>query len=121
MTVQQAISYLDDVKPNAFSQAVKLRWLSSLEGRLANEVFLMAPEEAEENYTYTEADQNKQLLVGMPYDDLYTWWLQAQVDLANGEYDRARNTLAIFNALWSQFVCWFSQRYDPAQGYEVTA
>ena len=120
MTVQQAITYLDDVKPNAFSQAVKLRWLSAIEGRIAVEVFLMAPEEVEENCAFTSSDLSRTLLVGLPYDDLYTWYLQAQVDLANGEYDRARNTMAVFNALWSQFVCWFSQRYDPAQGYEVT-
>ena len=120
MTVQQAINYLDGVKPNAFSQEVKLRWLSAVEGRLANEVFLMAPEEAEETCAFTAADLSKELLVGLPYDDLYTWWLQAQVDLHNGEYDRAQNTMAVFNALWSQFVCWFAQRYDPAQGYEVS-
>ena len=121
MTVQQAISYLDEVKPNAFSQSVKLRWLSALEGRVANEVFLMAPEEAEENCTFTSADLQKELLVGMPYDDLYTWWLQAQADLANGEYDRAQNTMTLFNELWGQFLRWFCQRYDPIQGYEVTA
>lgn len=119
MTVGQAITYLDGVKPNAFSQAVKLRWLSALEGRVANEVFLMAPEEVEENYQYTSDDLSKDLLVGFPYDDLYTWWLQAQVDLANGEYDRAQNTMAVFNSFWTQFVCWFAQRYEPAQGYEV--
>jgi len=120
MTVQQAISYLDSVKPNAFPTEVKLRWLSAIEGRLAAEVFLMAPEEVETRCAFTEEDLSKELLAGLPYDDLYTWYLQAQVDLANGEYDRARNTMAVFNALWSQFVVWFAQRYDPAQGYEET-
>ena len=120
MTVQQAINALDDVKPNAFSQNTKLRWLSVLDGRLANEVFLMAPDEVEENYNYTSANLSDNLLVGMPYDDLYIWWMQAQADLANGEYDKAQNTMAVFNQLWEQFVRWFCQRYDPIQGYEVT-
>jgi hypothetical protein len=118
LTVGQAIGFVDEVKPNAFSQGVKLRWLSQLEGRLALEVFLMSPEEAEADYAYTADDLGKTLLVSMPYDDLYTWWLQAQIDLANGEYDKARNTMAVFNAAWTAFVCWFCQRYDPAQGYE---
>jgi hypothetical protein len=56
-------------------------------------------------------------LADSPHDDLYTWWLQAQVDLANGEYDRAQNTMAVFNNTWGEFVRWFAQRYDPAQGY----
>ena len=119
MTVQQAINYVDQVKPNAFSQEVKLRWLNALEGRLALEVLLKSPEEAAEDYPYTAQDLGSTLLAEEPYDDLYTWWLQAQVDLANGEYDRAQNTMAVFNALWTQFVCWYCQRYDPVQEEEA--
>ena len=79
----------------------------------------LSPEEAAEDYPYTAQDLGSTLLAEEPYDDLYTWWLQAQVDLANGEYDRAQNTMAMFNALWTQFVCWYCQRYDPVQEGET--
>ena len=116
MTVREAIAYLDDVKPNAFTEAVKLRWINQIEGRLASEVFLMAPPEMGQ-FDYTADEMDHGLLLDAPYDDIYTWWLQAQADLANGEYDRAQNTMTVFNDTWHDFVRWFCQRYDPAQGY----
>jgi hypothetical protein len=119
MTIAQAISLADELAPNAYSTAVKLQWLNHIEGRLALEVFLMAPAEAEETYHYTAADLDKELLVGTPYDDLYTWYLRSQIDLAHAEYDKAQNDTAMFNAAWTEFVCWFCQRYDPVQGYRV--
>jgi hypothetical protein len=119
MTIRKAIQTADELSPNAYGTELKIQWLNHLEGRLALEVFLMAPAEAEETYHYedTPEDLAKTLLVGPPYDDLYTWWLRTQIDLAHAEYDKAQNDLAMFNAAWSGFVCWFCQRYDPAQGY----
>lgn len=116
MMLQKAIDYVDEVKPNAFSTAVKVRWINQIEGRLALEIFLMSTEEAAELEYGTSAEElAKKLLVDNPYDDVYTWWLQAQIDLANGEYDRAQNTMAMFNSAWSTFLRWFAQRYDPVQ------
>ena len=119
MTLTQAIQFADELAPNAYSTALKVQWLNHIEGRLALEVFLMAPAEAEETYHYTTSaeDMAKELLVGPPYDDLYTWYLRSQIDLAQAEYDKAQNDTAMFNAAWTEFVCWFCQRYDPAQGY----
>ncbi len=113
MTVGGAITYLDSVKPNAFSQAVKLGWLSEIEGRIALEIHLLDPEDIPEEYT--SGDLSRDLAVGHPYTGIYTWWLQAQVDLANGEYDRAQNTMAMFNAAWAEYLRWYGQKYDPAQ------
>ncbi len=114
MTVQQALSYLDDVKPNAFSQAVKLNWLSEIEGKIALEIHLEEPETLD-YLPYTSADLTEDLRVGVPYTGIYTWYLQAQVDLANGEYDKAQNTMALFNNAWSEYLRWYCQRYDPVQ------
>ena len=113
MTVQQALDYVDSVKPNAFTQAVKLGWLSGIEGRIALEIHLLAPEDIPEEYT--SGDLSKELAAAHPYTGIYTWWLQAQIDLANGEYDRAQNTMAMFNAAWAEYLRWYAQKYDPVQ------
>lgn len=115
MTVQQALSYVDGVKPNAFSQAVKLNWLSEIEGKIALEIHLETPESLEDWLPYTAADLAETLKVGVPYTGVYTWYLQAQVDLANGEYDKAQNTMAMFNNAWAEYLRWYCQRYDPVQ------
>ena len=110
MTVGGAITYLDSVKPNAFSQAVKLVWLNEIEGKIATEIHLTDPPEE-----YDAGDLTEELAVENPYTGVYTWWLQAQVDLANGEYDRAQNTMALFDNAWSEDLRWYCQKYDPVQ------
>ena len=113
MTARQIIDYVDEIKPNAFSDAVKLRWLNTLEGRVATEVMLMPQQQVPElMLRLTDTP-----MVEPPYDDIYTSWLEAKIDEANGEYNKYANTAAVFNSAWSGFVCWFAQTYDPAQGY----
>ena len=115
MTVQQALSYVDSVKPNAFTQDTKLGWLSEIEGKIALEIHLDDPEDLEDWLPYEAADASEERKVWLPYTGVYTWWLQAQVDLANGEYDKAQNTMAMFNNAWAEYLRWYCQRYDPVQ------
>ncbi len=116
MKIKDAIQYADEMKPNAISTAVKVRWLAQLEGRLAADVFLMTAKEFP-NFQYTEADMETELLVAPPHDDIYTLWLCAKIDEANGEYDKYQNSMQTYNEHYSNFVCWFARTYEPAQGY----
>ena len=43
MTVAQVIQAVDAVKPNAFSNEEKTRWLNEVEGMVQTEVLLFAP------------------------------------------------------------------------------
>lgn len=113
MTAREIIDLVDEIKPNAFSDTVKLRWLNALEGRVAAEVMLMPQPQIRE----LELKLTDTPMVEPPYDEIYTHWLKARIDEANGEYDKYANTAGLFNAAWSDFVCWFAQTYDPAQGY----
>lgn len=61
MKIQDVIDLVDEVKPNAFTSKVKLAWISALEGRLAADVFLLAPVEiAALQYQYPD-DLNTEL------------------------------------------------------------
>lgn len=117
MKIKEVIGYVDDIKPNAFSEKTKMMWLSALEGRIAADVFLMDHDELVQlKYRYPE-DLDTELLVEHPHDELYISYLQAKVDEANGEYEKYQNTMQVFNSLYNNFVCWFARTYDPAQGY----
>lgn len=117
MKISEAIAAADAVKPNAFEEETKFRWLNELEGALALQVFLMAPAEAEQlRYSYPE-DLDTVMLVDPPYDQIYPLYLQAKIDAANGEYNQYANTMSIYNAAYAEFVGWFCQLYDPAEGY----
>lgn len=117
MKLREAIERVDEIKPNAFSSAVKTDWINALEGRIAADVLLLAPAEVKQlRYTYPE-DQNTELLVDPPHDDIYTLWLAAKIDEANGEYNKYQNTMQIYNEHFGDFVRWFASTWEPAQGY----
>lgn len=117
MRVCEAIKAADAVKPNAFDERTKFGWLNSLEGKIAAEVFLMSPPEVRQILLSYPEDLQRELLVDPPYDDLYVQYLEAKIDAENGEYNKYADTMAIYNGTYTEFVCWFCQRYDPAQGY----
>lgn len=116
-TIRDVIARVDEMKPNAFSQAQKLYWLALLDGRVAADVMLMHISDIQQfNYRYPE-DLDRELLVSFPHEEIYDYWLQAKIDEANGEDSKYMNTMEAGNAAWNNFVCWFARTYRPAQGY----
>lgn len=118
MTVSECIQFVDAVKPNAFPVEAKLAWVSQIEGKIASEIFLMAPAELHRfRFTTILADGDKELLVDPPYDDIYSAYLTAKVDSKNGEFNRLSTAAQAFNRLWDEFSAFIANLYDPAAGY----
>lgn len=117
-TVASVIRMVDEIKPNAFSEETKVKWLNEVEGLVQTEVLLFAPETVIE-YTWEE-DQDTELLVAFPHDKLYRAYLTAMIDFANGEYDKYANTMQMFNSFLDEFTAWFALRYRPADTHGET-
>lgn len=116
-TIRDVIARVDEMKPNAFSQAQKLYWLAQLDGRVAADVMLMHISDIQQfHYRYPD-DLDRELLVSFPHEEIYDYWLQAKIDEANGEDNKYLNTMEACNAAWDNFVCWFARTYRPAQGH----
>lgn len=116
MRLKEVIDQADSLKPNAFSNQQKTVWVNDVEGKVQMEILLFAPVEAV-RYSYEE-NQETQLLVAAPYDNLYISYLLAMIDFANGEYDRYNNTVELFNAQFRSYMRWFAQWYRPADAME---
>ena len=112
MTLSELIAAVDEVKPNAFSNETKTDWVNEVEGMVQTEVMLLALQELIV-YDYAN-DKDTGLLVDPPHDKLYRSYLAAMIDYANGEYSKYQNTMAMFNAQFSEFMRWFATRYRPA-------
>lgn len=111
MTIGQAIFLVDELKPNAFSNDAKLEWLKQLDGHIAAEELLMNPADLRKLLNgYT--DFSTELLVEPPYDDIYPLWLAAQIDLANGEYEKYQNSMQLYNMHYGSYVCWFAEHFE---------
>jgi len=112
MKLSEAIEYVDSIKPNAFTNEDKTRWINEAEGMVQTNVFLLAPEEII-TYDYG-SDSEAELLVRPPHDKIYAAYLVAMIDFANGEYNKYQNTYQMFNAHYSELMRWFATNYRPA-------
>lgn len=115
-TLKSVIDYVDEIKPNAFSNEAKTKWLNECEGLVQTEVLLFASEEII-TYHY-DADKDKELLAQPPHDKIYWAYLTAMIDFANGEYNKYQNTMQMFNSFFGEFMRWFALNYRPADTHE---
>ena len=111
MTLREVIEFVDDVKPNSFSAKQKVKWLEQLDGHIAAEDLVMNPAELD-GLRYSEDELDTELLVKHPYDDIYALWLEAQIDYANGEYEKYQNSMALYNEHYGAFACWFADHFE---------
>ena len=58
MTIKELFDYVDEIKPNAFSNATKTVWLNECEGKVQTEIFLLSESEVFE-YHYTASVTTK--------------------------------------------------------------
>ncbi len=125
MILRNLLDYVDDIKPNAFSNETKTAWINEVEGMVQTEVMLLAIEDVV-TYTYAE-HANTELLAKPPHDKIYGAYLCAMIDFANGEYNKYSNTMQMFNAYYGEYMRWYAQRYRPAdevavfKGYYLSA
>lgn len=112
MTLKEIIDYVDLLRPNDYPPRTKTIWLNEVESMIQSEVLLFAPADIV-SYEYPE-DSNCELLIDKPYLKVYYSYLMAMIAMANGEYDRYENEIALFNSFYTSFCKWFADHYDPA-------
>lgn len=115
MTILEAISRTDALKFNTYTDAEKIAWLSKLDSMLKRHI--LDTHEGSEGATfcgYTDkTDRNTQLLARSPYDEMYLRWLEAQIDLANGEYEKYNASILMFNAEYEAFENDYNRTHRP--------
>ena len=115
MTIMDVLYRIDEIKPNSYSQAEKIKWLSSLDGVIKSEI--IDTHEGGEDIVFNgyneDTDLSTKLLVGTPYDDIYLRWLEAQIDYANGEYGKYNNSIAMYNTVYSAFANHYNRTHMP--------
>lgn len=121
MTVSEAIAQVDALKPNAYSEADKVRWLSELDGQITDEILRRVAGGAAERFIpyEAEADGETELIATGTYADLYIKYLCAQVDYHNGEWTRYNNSAAMFGAAWDGYAAYMRRNHPPGRGAKI--
>lgn len=110
MKISDLINFVDVVKPNAFSDAVKLSWINEVEGKIWCEIYLR---DASSFVPHTQTS-GTDLTVKPPHHKMYSEYLSAMIDFANGEYDKYENSMAMFNDSFKAYMRWYALTFRPA-------
>ena len=110
MKIIEAISRLDALKFNTYTQSDKVDWLSRLDSMVKN--LIIDTHEGAEAVTFTGYDDSTSLdtvlLVPSPFDEMYLRWLEAQIDYHNGEYDKYNNAIIMFNTTFEAYKSYYN-------------
>lgn len=117
MKVDKLIKLVQTLKPTAFDDEILLMWVSECEGMVLSEVHLVSVADIEPFALGADSSlPTAELTAPFPYDKLYTQYVLAQIDYANGEYTKYQNSMQMFNATYTEYVHYVAEVLAPADG-----
>ena len=115
MKIIEAISRLDSLKHNTYSQSDKVEWLSRLDSMVKKHI--IDTHEGADEVTFTgyddSTDLQTELLVPAPHDEVYLRWMEAQIDYANGEYGKYNNSIDMFHTSFNAYANHYNRTHMP--------
>lgn len=115
MTIMEAITTVDRLKPNSYSVLDKVAWLSMLDCDIKQGI--IDTHEGGEAVVFhgydADTPMDTELLVKAPYDVLYVHWLESRIDYNNGEYGRYNNTLTAYTDVFEAFERHYNRTHMP--------
>lgn len=118
MTIIEAINTIDAIKPNSYEQTEKIKWLSTLDGRIKREI--IDTHEGADAVVFNEYNAatplDTELLVPAPYDEVYIKYLEAMIDNANNEYAKYNNSSVMFNNAYIEYWRYYNRNHLPISG-----
>lgn len=119
MTLEEALAVCDRAKPNQYSRAEKIRWLSDADGLIQREI-LDYSEPGEFAGYDEETPAETVLLAPEPYCGIYEAYLSAQIDFHNGEFTRYQNSAQLYNSVFSALAGWYRRTHLPLQENSIS-
>ena len=100
-----------ETRPKEYQDEWVLKQVDELHQRVLRELMSM----------YIVPAEGGELNAPSPYHKVYVYWVLAQIDLANSEYDRYNNDLALFNAAWQEYSNYISRTFAEThyKGFKV--
>ena len=118
MSIQEVIAKINKLKPNTIDDEHKVEWLSKLDGLIyvemiknhrASALTSILPNVKEEFTPYDENNTNDELLVPYAFNDLYLFWLEAQMNYWLDDIVNYNKAMTRFGELYASFGNWFNR------------
>ena len=114
MKIIDAISRIDSLKHNTYTQADKVAWLSTLDGMVKSNIIDTHEGGVDTFNGYDDStDLQTELLITEPYTEVYLRWLEAQIDYYNGEYEKYNNSMDMFNTAYNGYKNYYNRTHMP--------
>ena len=118
MTIQKALDLADQLKPNMMTKPAKIGFLNEIENMIWQELVMTHEhtdaEETRPDYD-TETDPGTELIIPVPYDMLYVYWIMSQIDHMNQEIDKYNNDMNLFQNKYEEASDWWTRQRMPLQ------
>ncbi len=116
MTVYEAVSMAQQMRPSEVSVAQLVQWLAALDGQIWVEIVSQYEghvPDAMPTYGPQDADSEEEtyLMVEPPYDEMYVTYLIMRIDLYNADYERYNNEAVPYNEQYLAFVNWYNRAH----------
>ena len=126
MTIRQALTQVEQVKPNAVPDEVLVQWLNEVDQTIFKE--LVKTHEYGTELVFGGYDRTDEsgadsvvLLAPEPYSQLYVYYLCAQIDMQNQEFDLYQNNAALYNKAYSDYASYYNRQIMPASEAKFNA
>ena len=116
MKIIEAINRIDALKHNTYTQADKVRWLSTVDSMVKNHVIDTHEGGKEIPFAGYDSDtdpDSTELLIPTPFDEVYLRWMEAQIDYHNGEYGKYNNAVDMFNTVYESYQSYYNRTHMP--------
>lgn len=119
-TINEVLERVSRTKPSGMDDTDKARILVELDNRIYQEITAedepnrMPPKEWPE-------DEDEELIVRAPYDNLYDFYLTAMIEYWMREYGNYNNSAALFQEAYNEFRSRWRRDHTPAKrpGFQV--
>lgn len=108
MTLKDAITQADNMRPNAIDDTVKAGFIYQLEGEFAEIMGVPVPENA-----FDAAEDDPTLLMPYPKDHCYVYYCAAMIDHYNSDMDLYRNDMELANQARADAMAWWRRHHTP--------
>jgi len=112
MTLDEVITEVDAICDNSFSNDQKTKWIDRIESKIWTNILLIS--ESDYDTLDYSADADRELVVDSTHDAIYSYWLQAQIHLANREINEYNIMAEMFNEAWEDYSAYIAFTYAPA-------
>lgn len=113
------IRRVDEIRPNSISADTKTAWLARCDEQIWHRVITQhhggAHMKPFKGRTEAEAEYNE-MMIGEPYDAIYDYYLMAQIDLTNADWNHYDNSMILYNDALENFSRMWHRDHLPLPG-----